>query len=122
MRHLQQARKLHERLALDVRHMLRWHPMRWHGFWRRGRWGMFLRWRRFWRSLAVVRAAHLALDQRRSALVQAGRNTVLAPVARRLLIVLAGARAIHNVVHHRAVTLAGHFGLAIVQELDIMVE
>src|ERR1043166_3327832 len=110
MGHLQEPSKPHERLALDEYHMLLGYPLR-RVLRRRHLW---LYWYRLCRGsrcshLAVVRPVgvlgQFALHECRRPLVQACGNPVLAPVARRLRIVLARARTVDEVIHDLAVAL-----------------
>ena len=71
-----------------------------------------------------VRLRQLALHERSGALIQPRGDPVLAPPRRRLavLVVTALAPAIDQMIDDLAAGLAGDFGLAVLEELDIMVE
>jgi hypothetical protein len=76
-------------------------------------------------SVAVLRGSirfELGLGQRISPLSKPSRNTVFAPMAWGFGKVRATALAVDHKVLRGTVALAGHFGLAIGQQLDIAVE
>jgi hypothetical protein len=118
MGHLQEPCKLHEGLALDQYHVLRWDTL-----WCLDGLSLHWCWRRRGSRLAtggtMARTIVLALYEGCGALVQANGDAVFAPATRVFGVVLTGALAIDHVVHDLAIALTGDSGGSVLARLDI---